>query len=160
EASSPMSSQRILVGTRKGAFLVDKTSAGWTPRLSGHAGGCVNFMARDPATGALWALLGFGHWGAKLSRSTDGGETWADAPQVKYPEGARYFDTPMPDETGESPESALKFRDATLLKLWCAGFGGGRIWIGTIPGGQFVSEDGGESFELNRPLWNHESRGG
>jgi photosystem II stability/assembly factor-like uncharacterized protein len=38
--------------------------------------------------------------------------------------------------------------------------GDGRIYVGTIPGGLFVSEDGGETFELNRPLWNHESRGG
>lgn len=36
----------------------------------------------------------------------------------------------------------------------------GRIYVGTIPGGLFESHDGGESFELNRPLWNHESRGG
>ncbi len=160
QSQSQSQSQRILVGTRKGTFLIDRTAGGWTPRLSGHAGAGVNFVARDPATGTLWALLGHGHWGAKLSRSTDGGQTWADAPQVKYPEGARYLDTPMPDETGATPESALKFRDATLLKLWCAAFGGGRIWIGTIPGGLFVSEDGGETFELNRPLWNHESRGG
>ena len=50
---------------------------------------------------------------------------------------------------------------ATLLKLWVIGFGApGRVYVGTIPGGLFVSEDGGEHFELNRSLWNHESRGG
>src|SRR5690606_9182687 len=36
----------------------------------------------------------------------------------------------------------------------------GRVYVGTIPGGLFVSDDGGERFELCRPLWNHESRGG
>jgi photosystem II stability/assembly factor-like uncharacterized protein len=52
-------------------------------------------------------------------------------------------------------------KPATLLKLWYVRFGrSGRMYVGTIPGGLFVSDDGGESFELNRPLWNHESRGG
>jgi hypothetical protein len=32
--------------------------------------------------------------------------------------------------------------------------------VGTIPGGLFVSKDGGGRFELNLPLWNHASRGG
>jgi photosystem II stability/assembly factor-like uncharacterized protein len=51
--------------------------------------------------------------------------------------------------------------NSTLLMLWHMAFGpSGRIYVGTIPGGLFVSEDGGERFELNRPLWNHESRGG
>jgi photosystem II stability/assembly factor-like uncharacterized protein len=52
-------------------------------------------------------------------------------------------------------------RDATLLKLWVIAFGApGQIHVGTIPGGLFSSHDGGGSFELNRALWNHESRGG
>jgi photosystem II stability/assembly factor-like uncharacterized protein len=52
-------------------------------------------------------------------------------------------------------------KTATLLKLWVHAFGpSGRIYVGTIPGGLFVSDNAGESFELNRPLWNHDSRGG
>lgn len=91
-------SDRILVGTRKGTFIVEKTGGRWTPRLAGHAGSGVNFIARDPHTNTLWAALGHGHWGAKLSRSTDGGQTWSDAPQIKYPAGARHYVTPMPSE--------------------------------------------------------------
>jgi photosystem II stability/assembly factor-like uncharacterized protein len=150
---------RILLGTRKGTLIVEKANGRWAPRLSGHAGSGCNFVARDPNTGVLWAALGHGHWGAKLSRSTDDGKTWADAAQVKYPEGARYLAPPMPDEEGASGPVVMK--DATLLKLWVLAFGpNGRIYVGTIPGGLFVSQDAGESFELNRPLWNHESRGG
>lgn len=152
--------ERILVGTRKGTFLIEKVAGRWTPRLAGHAGQGVNFVARDPNSGTLWAALGHGHWGAKLSRSTDDGNTWSDAPQIKYPEGARYLAPPMPDESGEA-QGAVVTKPATLLKLWTIAFGApGRIYVGTIPGGLFVSQDGGESFELNRPLWNHESRGG
>jgi photosystem II stability/assembly factor-like uncharacterized protein len=153
-------SDRILVATRKGTFLVDKLSGGFTPRLSGHGGALVNFVARDPHTGTLWAALGHGHWGAKLSRSTDGGQSWNDATQIKYPAGARYLGTAMPTE--DSPTLGKPTpRDATVLKLWCLAFGApSHIYVGTIPGGLFISRDGGETFELNRPLWNHESRGG
>jgi photosystem II stability/assembly factor-like uncharacterized protein len=156
-------SDRILVGTRKGTFFIERTKARWTPRLTGHAGAGVNFVARDPNSGTLWAALGHGHWGAKLSRSSDGGKSWADATQIKYPEGARYLATPEPGEDhqdgGLATSAALKA--ATLLKLWSIAFGQpGCIYVGTIPGGLFVSRDDGESFELNLPLWNHESRGG
>lgn len=150
----------ILVGTRKGTFIVDKQNGRWTPRLAGHAGQGVNFVARDPETRTLWAALGHGHWGAKLSRSTDNGQSWHDAPQIKYPEDARHLLPPIPDEDG-SPTGPVVAKPATLLKLWIIAFGpSGRIYVGTIPGGLFSSKDGGESFELNRGLWNHESRGG
>ncbi len=155
-------SKRILVGTRKGTFIVEKVGNRWTPRLLGHAGVGVNYVARDPNTGTLWAALGHGHWGAKLSRSTDDGATWQDAEQIKYPEGARYLAPPDPtEEPPEGPPPKATIKDATLLKLWCIAFGKpGQIYVGTIPGGLFVSDDGGETFTLNRPLWNHESRGG
>lgn len=149
----------ILVATRKGTFIVERSNGGWKPRLAGHVGACVNFVARDPATGTLWALLGHGHWGAKLSRSRDGGNTWEDAPQITYPEGARYIDGAEPSPDGGAARPT--FKPATLLKLWCIAFGGpGEVYVGTIPGGLFVSRDGGESFTLNRGLWNHPSRGG
>jgi len=153
-------SEQILIGTRKGTFIVEKSAGRWRPRLAGHAGAGSNFVARDPHTGTLWAALGHGHWGAKLSRSDDGGQTWADAAQVKFPEGARYLAPAMPEEGEETP-GPTTIKDATLLKLWVLAFGQpGRIYVGTIPGGLFVSEDGGDSFSLNLPLWNHESRGG
>jgi photosystem II stability/assembly factor-like uncharacterized protein len=154
-------SDHILVGTRKGTFVVSKGRGGWKPNLAGHAGMGVNFVARDPHTGALWAALGLGHWGAKLSRSDDDGKSWADvASQVKYPADARYLGHPLPEE-GSSEMGPTVLKDATLLKLWVLAFGpGGSIYVGTIPGGLFVSRDDGAHFELNRPLWDHDSRGG
>jgi hypothetical protein len=121
----------------------------------------VNFVARDPQTGVVWAALGHGHWGAKLSRSSDGGESWKDATQIKYPDGARYLAPPEPSENEDDSAKPATIKPATLLKLWTMAFGPeGRVYVGTIPGGLFISEDGGESFDLCRPLWNHESRGG
>jgi photosystem II stability/assembly factor-like uncharacterized protein len=157
-------SHRILVGTRKGTFIVEKENGVWRPRLAGHGGTGVNFVSADPFTGRIWALLGHGHWGAKLSCSDDGGATWADAPaQIKYPEGARFIGQDMYEDA--SSEFGIGWRistkPATLQKLWVIAFGpGGRVYVGTIPGGLFESSDGGGTFELNRPLWDHESRGG
>jgi photosystem II stability/assembly factor-like uncharacterized protein len=154
--------EQIWIGTRKGTFLAERTSGAWKLRLAGHAGVGVNYVARDPHTGTLWAALGHGHWGAKLSKSTDEGKTWSDASQVKYPDGAKYLapPDPSPDEDDSVPQR-FATRTATLLKLWALGFGAnGRIYVGTIPGGLFISDDGGETFALNRALWNHESRGG
>jgi photosystem II stability/assembly factor-like uncharacterized protein len=154
---------RVLVGTRKGTFFIEKQNGGWKPRLAGHAGVGVKFVTRDPHTGTLWAALGHGHWGAKLSCSTDDGAGWVDASQIKYPQGARYLAPPDPDPnaTEEDQKQGPSLRDATLLKLWVIAFGApGQIHVGTIPGGLFSSNDGGRSFELNLGLWNHESRGG
>jgi photosystem II stability/assembly factor-like uncharacterized protein len=153
-------SKEILVGTRKGTFIVKKEMQSWRPKLVGHGGAGVNFVLRDPQRGTIWAALGHGHWGAKLSHSDDAGLTWQDAAQIKYPDGARHYLPPPPSETGPG-EGSPTLKSATLLKLWTMAFGGdGRMYVGTIPGGLFVSADGGKTFELCRGLWDHESRGG
>ena len=159
-------SDLILLGTRKGTIIFDRTNAGWRPRPIAHAGIPVCYAARDPRDGTLWASLDHGHWGPKLSRSRDGGTTWADITSLKYPQGARYIVKylPTPDFNPESPSAQPEYANATVLKIWNIAFGSadqpGRLYAGTIPGGLFVSDDGGDTWELNRPLWNHPSRGG
>ena len=39
--------------------------------------------------------------------------------------------------------------------IWAIEPGGvpGRLWIGTMPGGLFRSDDGGDSWALNEALW-------
>lgn len=153
-------SDRIILGTRKGTIFVDKVGGRWKISNVAHAGVPISYAARDPRDGTIWAALDHGHWGCKLSRSRDGGKTWEEAGQIKYPEGARYID----GHEGEGDAKKPKVKDATLGKIWCLAFGGsdqpGRMYAGTIPGGLFVSNDGGKSWNLNMPLWNHESRGG
>jgi BNR/Asp-box repeat len=159
-------SNLILLGTRKGTIIFDRTNSSWRPRPIAHAGIPVCYATRDPRDGTLWASLDHGHWGPKLSRSRDGGITWEDVMSVKYPKGARYIVKylPTPDFDPESPSAVPKYADATVYKIWNIAFGNsnqpGRLYAGTIPGGLFVSDDGGDTWELNRPLWNHESRGG
>lgn len=159
-------SDMILLGTRKGTVIIDRKNAMWHPRPIAHAGIPVCYAAADPRDGTLWASLDHGHWGPKLSRSKDGGKTWHDMPSIKYPQGARYIVKylPTPDFDPEAPVGQPEYKDATVLKIWNIAFGNpdqpGRLYAGTIPGGLFVSDDGGQSWQLNRPLWNHESRGG
>lgn len=159
-------SDMILLGSRKGTIIFDRINGHWQPRPIQHAGIPVCYAARDPRDGTLWASLDHGHWGAKLSRSRDDGATWTDITSLKYPQGARYIVKylPTPDFDPESPSAQPEYADATILKIWNVTFGHanqpGRLYAGTIPGGLFVSDDGGDSWELNRPLWNHDSRGG
>ncbi|MBW2941581.1 WD40/YVTN/BNR-like repeat-containing protein [Zhongshania aquimaris] len=159
-------SNLIMLGTRKGTVIIDRINGTWQARAINHPGIPVCYAARDPRDGTMWASLDHGHWGPKLSRSRDGGITWEDVLTVNYPDGARYIAQvlPTPDFDPEAPVGEPSYADATVYKIWNLAFGSdeqpGRIYAGTIPGGLFISDDGGDSWELNRPLWNHESRGG
>ncbi len=156
----------LLLGTRKGTVILDRAATGWQPRPILHAGVPVCFATRDPRDGTLWASLDHGHWGPKLSRSRDGGASWEDLSTLKYPEGARHIVQylPTPDFDPAAPAGEPEYANAAVYKIWYLAFGApeqpGRIYAGTIPGGLFISDDSGESWTLNRGLWNHASRGG
>jgi hypothetical protein len=158
-------SDQLILGTRKGTLILDRTPGGWKPRPIAHAGMSISYAARDPRDGTIWAAMDHAHWGPKLSRSKDGGATWENLTQLAYPKGARFLEQhlPTPDQDPNAG-SPTKYKDAALLKVWVLAFGGkqqpGVIHAGTLPGGLFTSRDGGDTWELNRPLWNHPSRGG
>jgi photosystem II stability/assembly factor-like uncharacterized protein len=141
-----MSGERIAVGTRKGLLLFEKGNAGWKLGSEHFSGVRCSYSAMDPRSNALFACLDHGHWGAKLSRSRDEGKTWQEIPSPKYPEGEII--------RGTTP--------AVLKYLWCLTFGTadqpGRLYLGTIPGGLFVSDDDGDSLRLVESLWKHPSR--
>jgi hypothetical protein len=146
-------SDQILLGTRKGTLILDRKSAGWTPRPIAHAGMSISYVARDPRDATIWAAMDHAHWGPKLSRSKDGGVTWENLTQIAYPKGARFVEQHLPTPDGEGAEKPMSYKDAALLKVWVLAFGGapGTIHAGTLPGGLFTSRDGGDTWELNLP---------
>ncbi len=155
-------SGRLLIGTRKGTFIAENGPAGWKLRLAGHAGTSVNFALADPESGAsvgctrLWALgrqaFAFDGWRADL-----GGRLADQVSARRTLPGA-----PDPDEEQEGEPTRFTIRPATLLKLWVLAFGpGGRVWTSApFRVGSSSAKTAGKASRLNRPLWNHESRGG
>jgi hypothetical protein len=160
-------SDQILLGTKKGTVILERKAARWAPRPIAHAGLSISYAARDRRDGTIWVAMDHAHWGPKLSRSKDDGATWENLTQIAYPKGARFVEQHLPSPDSDPTKSAdgpTKYKDASLLKVWVLAFGGreepGTIHAGTLPGGLFTSRDGGDTWELNRPLWNHASRGG
>ncbi|MES1218734.1 MAG: glycosyl hydrolase [Bacteroidota bacterium] len=136
----------ILLGTRKGLIAWRFSNNNWKVENLSFEGQPVSIAYADDRTGTWWACLDHGHWGVKLHRSADRGKTWEEMKAPAYPEGA------------EIKEGV----PATTRYIWAMANGGknhlSRLWIGTDPGGLFVSENQGDSFELVESLWNHPTR--
>ena len=130
-------SDRILVSTRKGLITLARGSNGWSVAGMAFDGVPVTAALADARDGALYAALKHGHFGPKLHRSQDGGNTWTEIATPAFP----------PD-TPDAP---------SLKQMFTIEPGGadrpGRLWIGAVPAGIFRSDDRGESWQLVRPLW-------
>lgn len=149
--------ERLYVGTRKGLFTVERVGGAgvpWKVTRAAFVGDPVTIVQGDPSGQRVLAALDHGHFGCKLQRSTDAGATWNEAPMPVFP------------EKPEGVEDLDPFRKTPIpwsVKLvWSLEAGHpdqeGRLWLGTIPGGLFRSDDHGESWELVRSLWDHPSR--
>lgn len=130
------SSTALLVGTRKGAWILSHDAAGgWTfdgPHFLGHN---VHHLVLDPRDGrTLLAAAKTGHLGPTVFRSDDAGKTWNEAVRPpafpKAPEGSK----------GRSVDHTfwLTPGHASQPGVWYAG---------TSPQGLFRSEDGGASWD-------------
>lgn len=139
-------SARVRVATRKGLFTLTREPDRWKVGAPAFLADPVTNVLDDPRDGTLYAALNLGHFGVKLKRSRDDGRTWEELAAPAYPA--------QPDVGSGSPW--------TLSLLWCLEAGGtdqpGRLWAGTIPGGLFRSDDGGESWKLVRGLWDRPER--
>lgn len=136
----------LLLGTRKGLVVYQLANDVWSYQTTHFNGIPVSLACADSRNGCWWAMLDHGHWGIKLHRSFDKGNSWEELEAPKYPEGYE-----------------IKEGEAAFTRyLWAFAEGGvdhpDRIYLGTEPGGLFVSNDNGKSFELNEALWNHPSR--
>jgi hypothetical protein len=132
-------SDRLFVATRKGLFQIVRRTGRWTLGEPAFLGDPVTAVLPDRRDGTLYAALNLGHFGVKMRRSSDGGRTWEEHAAPAYPA----------DGVSEKP--------AKLDQVWTLEPGGtdepGVVWAGTIPGGLFRSRDRGESWSLQRTLW-------
>lgn len=138
---------KVLFSTRKG--LVEMTARDGTLHYekTHFQGDPISITTVDGA-GHWWAAVNLGHFGTKLRRSDDAGANWTEISVPAYPEKPEDPDDPNP---------------WALQLIWSLEVDPnipGRLWAGTIPGGLFRSDDYGDSWVLNEPLWNRPERKG
>jgi hypothetical protein len=130
-------SDRLLVGTKKGLFELRRGHKQWSIATTNFLGDPISMLLADPRDGTLYAAEALGHFGVKLQRSHDDGKSWQEIPAPAFPKS---------DTDGLS-----------VSYLFCLETAGadrpGWLWCGTVPGGLFLSKDHGESWTLNRALW-------
>ncbi|MGE0704531.1 MAG: WD40/YVTN/BNR-like repeat-containing protein [Vicinamibacterales bacterium] len=146
---------RCYVATRKGLFTLERTGSAWKVSQVSFLGDNCTLALRDPRNGDVFAALNHGHFGVKLHRSRDEGATWQEIATPKYPEKPADYAPKTPPAEGKPVDWSLKL-------VWALAPGGasepGGLWCGTLPGGLFRSDDHGDSWELNRPLWDEPLR--
>jgi hypothetical protein len=144
-------SDRVLVATRKGLFQVRRHGGGWSIGRPSFRGDPVTAILADRASRTLYAGLWLGHYGVKLWRSSDDGETWHEVGTPAFP-----------PQSGGVEERFADGRPWPMRveQLWALEPGGspGELWCGTVGGGLFRSSDAGESWRLVHTLWNHPGR--
>ncbi|HLL84065.1 MAG TPA: sialidase family protein, partial [Longimicrobium sp.] len=145
-------SNRLIVSTRKGLFFITRGARGtWEVDRVSFLGDIVSLALFDARDDSLYAGLGLGHFGVKLRRSRDGGETWEELPAPAFP--------PRPEGLVETLPDGKPW-PWRVEQIWALEPGGapGELWCGTIGGGLFHSRDGGGSWALVRSLWDHPKR--
>jgi hypothetical protein len=150
----------VLVGTTKGAFLIDGGTdrSGW--KVSGpHCNGWpVNHVIGDPQTGTIWAGGG-GDWhGAGVWRSVDGGQSW----QVARLTGGKMDEWAAADPDVARfmgwTEEPLPFGTA-FSQIWSLNHAHGTLHAGTKPASLLESADGGVTWTKVEGLTDHPSAG-
>ncbi|MCU7843122.1 MAG: exo-alpha-sialidase [Candidatus Thiodiazotropha sp. (ex Monitilora ramsayi)] len=143
---------RLLVGTRKGLFRIERQTSGqWDIVHSWFLGDPVTAVLADNAGAKLHAALDLGHFGVKMHRSTDNGDSWSEIGAPAYPE--------KPDGVEDKdPFRGLEIPWNTQM-IWSLEAGtADEIWCGVIPGGLFRSTDDGDSWRFIDALWNDPRR--
>ena len=142
----------VLAATRKGLFFIKRDSRRWKIESAALLGDPVTMVL---ACGdAIHAAQDMGHFGVKLKRSLDRGDTWEERPVPTYP--------PKPEDEHDVDPVRNAPVPWSLKTVWSLEHGGpgesDELWCGTIPGGLFRSRDGGNSWSLVESLWNHPQR--
>ena len=146
----------LLVGTTKGAFLVDEA----TGEVRGPF--CdlwpINHVVGDPETGVIWAAGGNDWFGAGVWRTADGGTTWDKTIFAKGQVEDMIAGEPEMAEIFGWEASGPGLFDGEVDALWSIVRVGKRLYAGSKPAQLFVSEDDGDTWERVEALSNHASR--
>ena len=145
--------RKLRVATRKGLFTVNPNDD-WAIQQPDFLGDNCSAVLRHPVSNAIFVALDHGHFGVKLHRSRDNGKTFEEIAVPEYP---------LRDESEDDWVDIMgRTIPDSLQLIWCLEAGhetqGERLWAGTIPGGLFRSDDGGDTWHLNEPLWNDPGR--
>ena len=145
-------SDRLLVGTRKGLFRVERKGAGrWGITQTWFLGDAISMVLPEQGGKRLHVAQNLGHFGVKIQRSEDAGRSWAEAPTPTYPEKPEGLVDKDPMRNIDVPWSTQM--------IWSLEQGGANeLWCGTIPGALFHSTDGGDHWSLVSSLWDHPLR--
>lgn len=154
----------VLVGTRKGAFILssDENRKNWDMKGPLFKGWNVMHMTYDPRDQRIHTAAVHDVYGPSTHYSDDFGESWnqaREAPNFTRPsQSGRPLGTP--DEV-EVPDEA-KGKIEKVLKVWHIKPTGhkkpGVLFAGVEPAALFVSTDSGETWELNQSLYDHPHR--
>ncbi|SDZ08254.1 hypothetical protein SAMN05444365_105230 [Micromonospora pattaloongensis] len=136
----------LTIGTGKGLFLATSDDGRVRWRLSGPHFPMTAVYAtaidKRPGTPRLLAGMTSSHFGPSVAASDDLGTSWQE------PDGAPVA---FPSDTG-----------ASLTRVWQLAPGTSDepdvVYAGTQPSALFRSVDGGRTYELVRPLWDHPHR--
>jgi len=134
----------VLVGTRKGAFLLSSDARRRSWRVDGphFPGRNVHHFTLDPRDSeTLFATIYTEWWGSDVQRSRNWGRTWQGARG-----GVRY-----PKNSGLSVKCVWHVRPGRHAEP-------GVVYCGVDPAGLFRSEDGGITWDEMRGLNRHASR--
>ena len=142
-------SDRIFVATRKGLFELRRSQGRWRIAQTSFLGDPVSLVAKSPTDGTLYAALHLGHFGVKLRGSSDGGQRWDELTAPAFPKQPEGVEDKLPDG---------KPWPWRVEQIWSLEAVDGSLWCGTVGGGLFRSRDRGQSWELNRGLWDHPLR--
>ena len=128
----------ILVGTKKGVFILDGDAGrrSWSLRGPFCETWPINHVVADPRNGTLYAAGGNEWFGPAIWKSTDLGASWTHSSK-----GIAYDD-------GEEP----------VASGWSVAVADGAIYAGVQPAGLFRSDDGGETWTHVKGLRDHPTR--
>ena len=147
-------SDLLLASTRKGLFVLRRAGpARWEVARVCFLGDNVTLTLADPRDGRWYAALDHGHFGAKLHRSLDQGGSWEEVAAPAYP---------LPPAGHREVDALGREIPWKLMRIWSLAAGPAdrpaQLWLGSIPGGLFRTDDRGDHWNLVRGLWDHPGR--